>query len=71
MNYKKIYERIIDRARSRDLLSYKERHHIIPRCLGGSDDISNLVDLTPEEHYVCHQLLVKIHSKVNLPQQKV
>ena len=29
--------------------------------MGGSDDPSNLVDLTPEEHYVAHQLLVKIH----------
>jgi hypothetical protein len=26
----------------------------------GSDDPSNLVNLTPEEHYVAHQLLVKI-----------
>ena len=61
MNYQKIYERIIDRAKNRELTCYKERHHILPRCLGGTDENSNLVDLTPEEHYVCHQLLVKIH----------
>lgn len=29
--------------------------------MGGTDDPGNLVDLTPEEHYVAHQLLVKIH----------
>ena len=29
--------------------------------MGGTDDKENLVELTPEEHYVAHQLLVKIH----------
>jgi len=29
--------------------------------MGGSDDKSNLVDLTPEEHFLAHQLLLKIH----------
>lgn len=28
---------------------------------GGTNDKDNLVDLTPEEHYVAHQLLVKIY----------
>ena len=27
--------------------------------MGGTDDEENLVELTPEEHYVAHQLLVK------------
>jgi len=62
MDYKKIYQQLIDRARSRSITGYKETHHIIPRCLGGTDDPMNLVDLTPEEHYVAHQLLVKIHT---------
>ena len=62
MNYQKIYQQLINRAKSRSLECYTETHHIIPRCLGGTDDISNLVDLTPEEHYVAHQLLVKIHN---------
>lgn len=63
MNYVKIYHSLIERGRNRVLNCYKERHHIIPRCMGGTDCISNLVDLTPEEHYVAHQLLVKIHPK--------
>jgi hypothetical protein len=63
MNYRKIYENLIDRAKTRNLKEYTESHHIIPRCLGGSDNISNLVDLTPEEHYVAHQLLVKLHPQ--------
>lgn len=38
---------------------YVERHHVIPKCMGGTDDPENLVDLTPEEHYVAHLLLAK------------
>jgi hypothetical protein len=29
--------------------------------MGGSDDLENLAILTPEEHYVAHQLLVKMY----------
>jgi hypothetical protein len=61
MDYQKIYNSLIERARSRKLLSYTERHHVLPRCQGGSDEAENLVDLTPEEHYVAHQLLVKLN----------
>jgi len=38
-----------------------ERHHIIPRSLGGTDDIENITFITPREHFVCHWLLIKIH----------
>lgn len=62
MNYKRIYDQVIDRAKSRRHINeYIERHHIVPRCLGGSDDITNIAYLTPEEHYVCHLLLVKLY----------
>lgn len=62
MNYKLIYEKIIAHARNRSILTgYKENHHILPRCMGGGDDENNIVALTPEEHYICHQLLVKIY----------
>jgi hypothetical protein len=42
---------------------YYEKHHILPRCMGGGDEPENLVRLTPEEHYVAHQLLVKMHPR--------
>ena len=62
MNYERIYESIVARGKERVTVEgYSERHHIIPRCLGGSDDEENLVALTAEEHYVVHQLLVKMH----------
>ena len=64
MNYAGLYERLIARARGRVLSGYRERHHILPRCMGGSNDALNLVDLTAEEHYVAHQLLVKMHPNI-------
>ena len=33
---------------------YFERHHIVPKSLGGKDIVSNLVWLTPREHLLCH-----------------
>lgn len=61
MNYIRIYNQLIARARDRELSGYFEKHHVIPRCLNGQDSEKNLVKLTPEEHYVAHQLLIKIY----------
>lgn len=60
MNYANIYTALIKRATGRTILGYTEKHHIVPRCMGGTDVAHNLARLTPEEHYVAHQLLVKI-----------
>jgi hypothetical protein len=60
--YNTWYNAITERARSRTLVDYKERHHIVPKCLGGSDAKNNLVDLTAREHFICHWLLVKMHT---------
>lgn len=61
MNYQRIYDMIIDRASTRKLEGYKERHHIIPRCMGGTNDKSNLVELTAREHFIAHKLLCEIY----------
>lgn len=63
MDYQKIYCSLIEKGQDRikDPDIYYECHHIIPRCLGGTDELENLVYLTAEEHYVAHQLLVKIN----------
>lgn len=63
VNYQKHYDRLIEKASQRILQGYKESHHIVPRCMGDTDDKSNLVDLTAPEHYVAHQLLAKIYPK--------
>jgi hypothetical protein len=61
MDYQKHYDKLIERARNRELSGYKENHHIIPRCFDGTDDAENIIGLTAEEHFVAHQLLVKIY----------
>jgi hypothetical protein len=60
--YKKWYHNIVENARSRTINIYTERHHIIPKSLGGTDDIENKVKLTAREHFICHWLLVKIYT---------
>ncbi len=55
-----VYFRIINRASARDLNGYKEKHHVFPKCLGGDNSSSNVVNLTAKEHYICHMLLTKI-----------
>lgn len=65
MNYSNIYTQLIDHAKSRKLSRkdcYIEQHHIIPRAEGGTDDKSNLVNLTAREHYIAHLLLAKIYN---------
>ena len=61
MNYARIYKSIVARAKDRRVDGYTESHHVIPRCMGGTDSEDNLVELTPEEHYLCHQLLAKMY----------
>ena len=62
MNYRKIYDQIINRAKSRPKPEcYCEKHHIIPRSLGGSDEPSNIAVLTAREHFLAHWLLKKIN----------
>ena len=60
--YSSWYYNIINRAQSRTLEGYVERHHLIPKCLGGTNEQSNLVALTAKEHYICHRLLIRMTS---------
>lgn len=64
MDYKRIYDQFIKdrRAKEPDLAGYVERHHILPRSLGGGDEPGNIVSLTPEDHFFAHLLLAKIHG---------
>lgn len=64
MDYKKIYDALVEKAKVRGLdkskhEGYFEIHHIVPVCLGGSDDKSNLVMFSGREHFIAHLLLWK------------
>jgi hypothetical protein len=67
--YTKLYYRIINLAEIKNIsITIFEKHHIIPRSLGGSNKKSNLVKLTPKEHRLCHILLTKM---VENPKHKI
>ena len=67
MNYQKIYDQIIDRARKEQRAkkqgTYYEIHHILPRCMGGSNKKENLILLTAREHFLAHWMLVRIYPE--------
>lgn len=63
MDYVRIYNQIIERAQTRKLDGYVEKHHIIPKCMGGLDIKENLVELMAREHFLCHMLLCEIYPK--------
>ena len=41
----------------------KHKHHIIPRHAGGTDDPSNIVELTIRQHALAHKKLYKEHGR--------
>jgi hypothetical protein len=57
--YELWYNNIIKKAKKRTVEKnvVYENHHILPKCLGGSDEKDNLVSLTLREHFICHLLL--------------
>ena len=67
--YNNWYFKIIDNALSQERVkgddNYYEKHHIIPRSIGGNDSKENLVLLTAREHYICHWLLIKFTFGIN------
>jgi hypothetical protein len=65
--YTRSYYKIIDRARQENRFKQEglQLHHIIPRCLGGTNNTDNLVFLTYKEHRVCHCLLIKMVNNKN------
>jgi hypothetical protein len=64
MDSSRLYDKIVNKAKSENRLRgyvYYESHHILPKCLGGSNTKDNLVLLTAKEHFVCHKLLCEIY----------
>lgn len=64
MDYLKLYNRLTSLKNTQN--EYYESHHIIPKCLGGSNDQSNLIMLTARQHFIAHKLLIKIYPNNSL-----
>ena len=58
--YTQCYYRIVENRKVYPLSGYVERHHIIPKSLGGNNKKENLILLSAREHFICHRLLVKM-----------
>ena len=63
--YTRWYYSIIQQSKTRSLSGYTEKHHIIPKSLGGDNTKNNLAILTPREHFICHLLLTKMTEGIN------
>lgn len=60
MTYDKFIQNILNtRGRFACLDGYHERHHIIPKCMNGSNSKDNLIDLYAREHFIAHKLLAE------------
>jgi len=58
--YTRHYWKLINTRKNRITSGYTEKHHIVPRSLGGTNLKDNLVSLTPREHFIAHLLLTKM-----------
>ena len=64
MDYAKVYKSLIKKRQNIPIIKgeiYSERHHIIPKSMGGTNRKENIVRLTAREHYVAHWLLFRIY----------
>lgn len=60
MTYEEFIQNILDtRGRFNCGDEYHETHHIVPKCMGGTNDKENLIDLFAREHFIAHKLLAE------------
>ena len=67
--YAKIYDNLCESRKTRiseyGAHSGIHRHHVIPKHMGGTEDLNNFTYLTPREHQIAHFLLWKIYRSPN------
>jgi len=61
MNYQRIYDNLILNNKDNQKQAGYEGHHIIPRSMGGSTEIDNIVFVPSRVHFILHILLFKIY----------
>ncbi len=63
--YTKWYFNIVKHYKNIIIDDMLEKHHIIPKSIGGTDNENNIVSLPPRVHFICHWLLTKMTSGKN------
>lgn len=65
--YTKWYFSIVSSAKALGdrIPGYTEKHHIIPKSMGGTDSPDNIVRLSAKQHFVCHHLLTRMVNGEN------
>jgi hypothetical protein len=61
-HYHNRYLKFIDALKNQSIDGYSEKHHIVPRSMGGGDEPSNIIVLTLRQHYVAHWMLWKVYG---------
>ena len=56
------YNKFIDSLKGQSIDGYFEKHHIIPRSFGGSNNKDNLIELTARQHFIAHWMLWKAYG---------
>ena len=66
MNYKNLYDKAISKYKVQEISPeiYTEKHHILPRHMGGDNSEENLVKVTMRQHILLHLLLWKAHNSI-------
>ena len=60
-----VYEKFIEKHKNQVIAkdTYVEKHHIIPKHIGGTNDASNMINLTYRQHITAHLLLYRVYSR--------
>ena len=66
INWGGIYNYLIEKNKNTNLIEgeYYEKHHIIPRYMGGNNSNQNLVHLSFRDHILAHYILWRIYGNV-------
>lgn len=67
-HYLQRYYKFIDliRKKGERNLDYKEIHRILPKCLGGTNDSNNLIELSCREHFIAHWMLFNSYNDIKI-----